>query len=824
MNMIWNNLSYALRRLRKSAGFTLTVMLTLALGVGANVVVFSVLNALILQPLPLPDADQLWFFNRVFSTTGSNLLSSPSESYPDYRDMRDRNHSFTGITAYRVVPVGVKTGDAVAKSWIYEASGNYFDLLGVQPALGRFFHASDEHGVDGSPYTVLAYNYWREHFHADPGVIDRIVEINKHPFTVLGVAPASFTGTELFMAPDLWTPILNAHQLESYTSFERRDNHGLQWIGRLKPGVTLAQAEADVNGVAAQMSRQNKEDDGLRFHLSCPGLIGDYFGGPVREFLLGVMVLAGLVLIAACANLGSLFAARAADRSRELAVRLALGATHAALVRQLLAESLVVSLAGGAAGVLAALSMLEALSLWRPSSDFPAQLVVQPDVRVFLFALGLSLASGLFLGLVPLRQIRQEDAYSLIKTGSNAGSGRKWTLRDLLLVTQITLCSILVTASLVAVRGLGRALDTRYGFEPQGALLASFDLKMAGYTDDSALALQHHAVDAVQALPGVVDAGFTNTVPLAVGSSDSSVYPDGTTDFRVSNAVAEATYYDVSPSYLGAAKTKLLAGRDFTWHDDAKAPHVAIVNESFAHRVFGTRQGLGAGGRGNSADAIGRYFMSSGRWQVIGVVEDGKYTSLTEDAAAAMFFPVAQQTNASTVMIVRGRVGDDPALASQVRRALLSVDPNMPVSLSGWSEAMGMALFPSVAATAALGVMGALAAMLAVTGIFGMASYSVSKRLRELGLRVALGAQRKEVLAAALGRPARLLVFGSLAGLVLGAAASRLLAHVVYGASPQDPAVLAGVVASMALLALGATWLPARRALRVDPARLLREE
>ncbi len=810
MQTLWNDLRYALRQLRRSPGFTLTVVLTLALGVGANAIVFSVLNALVLRPLPLPQARQLVSVNRFFGAAGS---TSPSQSYPDYRDLRDGNRTFSGIVAYRVDRAGVGVAGAVHQSWYYQASENYFDVLGLQPALGRFFHPTDAHGPNSIPLAVLSYHYWQRQFDGNPGVIGRVIEINKHPFTVLGVAPRSFSGTELFMVPDFWAPLLDQEQLDGYNQREARDNHSTWVLGRLKPGISTAQAEDDLNAMGRRLASRYKEDEGLRFRLSRPGLIGDMLGGPVRAFLWGVMALAALVLLAACANLGSLFAARAADRARELAVRLALGAGRSNLIRQLLIEAVLVSLVGGALGLALADAALRALSVWRPSPDFPLQVMVNADLRVSALALALAVASGIFFGLVPVRQIWRGDAYLVIKSGpAPVGGNRRWTIRDGLLVVQIVLCSVLVTSSLVAVRGLARSLHTSYGFNPEGALLASFDSRSIGDTDRQALLLQHRALDAVSALPGVTAAAFSNTLPLSLSSSDTTVFREGTTDFRVSNAAADPLYYDISPNYFAAAQTKLLAGRDFTWHDDEHTPEVAIVNQTFARKVFGT------------TEAVGRYFIAVGkRRQVVGIVQDGKYFTLTEDPTPAMFLPAAQDPQTLATLIVRSQAGQ-AATAAAVQKVIAGLDPNVPVTMQSWPEEMGMALFPSLAATVALGIMGALAAMLAVTGIFGMASYAVSKRMRELGLRVALGASRRQVLAAALGRPARLLLFGSLAGLALGALASRLLAHVVYQATSQDPVVLLGVVASMALLALAATWLPARRALRADPASLLREE
>ena len=785
MHTLWNDLRYAIRQLRRSPGFTLTVVLTLALGVGANAIVFSVLNALVLRPLPLPQAQQLVSLNRFFGAPGN---TSPSQSYPDYRDLRDANRNFSGLAAYATKRAGVSVPGTVHESWFYEASENYFDVLGVRPALGRLFHSSDGHGPNSSPYVVLSYAYWQRQFNGNTHVMGRIIELNKHPFTVLGVAPASFRGTELFSVPDFWVPMLNEAQIEGYSFLESRGSHNVWVIGRLKPDVSVVQAESDLNTAARHLASQHMEDENLGIRLSRPGLLGDTLGRPVRAFLWGVMALAALVLLAACANLGSLFAARAADRARELAVRLALGASRAILIRQLVTEAVLVSLVGGALGLAFANAALRALTLWRPSPDFPVAVMVNADARVSALALALALASGIFFGLVPVRQVWRGNAYLVIKSGPAPVAGsRKWTLRDGLLVLQIVLCSVLVTSSLVAVRGLVRSLHTSYGFEPDGAVLATFDMRMANYHDRQALPLERRALESVSATPDVTAAGFASKIPLSLSSTDTFVYRDGTTEFRDSNAAADASYYGVSPGYLAAARTRLVSGRDFTWHDNENAPPVAIVNQTFARKVFGT------------TDAVGRYFNRGGpRLQVIGIVEDGKYNTLTEDPTAAMFLAAAQDPDTQTNLIVRSQ-DSEVATAAAVRKALTAIDPNLPVTIQSWPQEMGMALFPSVAATVALGIMGALAAMLAVTGIFGMASYAVSKRLRELGLRVALGASRRQVLAAALGRPARLLLFGSFAGLILGALASRLLA-------------------------LTATWLPARRALHVDPASLLREE
>ncbi len=803
------DLKYTLRQLRKSPGFAATAVLTLAIGIGANAVVFSVLNALVLRPLALPHAEQLMFLQRM-------PADSPNQSYPDYRDLRDQTTAFSGLAAYRMDSAGLDGGKNPASIWFYEASGNYFDVAGVQPYLGRFFHGTDEHGPDSAPYAVLSYGYWQSHFGGDPQIVGKTVQINKRPLTVIGVAPQKFRGTELFFAPALWVPIVNEKQVDGWNFLDERGNHTVFVVGRLKPGVGATAAEADLNVISNHLAAQYPQaDQAMQIRLARPGLVGDTLGRPVRAFLGGVMLLAALILLATCANLGSLFAARAADRSREMAIRLALGSTRGRILRQLLTEAVVVSLFGGALGVQGAAMLLRWLSGWQVIPDSPIQVPVNPDVTTYVIALLLSIASGVLFGITPVRQVLRSDTYQLVKSaGGGVRVWRRLTLRDVLLVVQIAVCAVLVTSSLVAVRGLVRSLHSNFGFSPEGAMLAKVDLQMAGYSDAKAEQFQREALDAIKQMPGVYAAAYINHPPLSISNSDTLVYANGTTDFRPLNSAADAMFYKVSPGYFGVAQSTLLAGRDFTWHDDAKSPKVAVVNETFARKVFGS---IGS--------AVGGYFMrgSDSRTQVVGVVPDGKYRTLTEEQQPAMFLPILQDTSDETTLVVRAN-RSAPQLAAALQKRLASLDPGLPMLIETWPDAMDSALFAARAATIALGVMGLLGAMLAVTGIFGMASYTVSKRMRELGIRVALGARRKEVLQAALGRSAKVLCAGSIAGLLMGMAASKVLGSVVYEATPRDPLVVGGVVVAMVLLGLIAGWLPARRAAGVDPAILLREE
>jgi predicted permease len=583
----------------------------------------------------------------------------------------------------------------------------------------------------------------------------------------------------------------------------------------LKPGVTPAQAITDLNSIAVYLAKSYASvDDQIHFSLAKPGLAGDMLGRPVRAFVSGLMLLAGLILLAACANLGSLFAARASDRSREIALRLALGSSHKRILRQLMTEAIIISLLGGAAGLLGSMALLHWLSSWQPTTSFPVRLPLEPDTNVYLVALLLALLSGLLFGLVPVRQIMQANPYQVVKGDAARARTRLITARDTLLVLQITVCAVLVTSSLVAVRGLMRSLHSNFGFVPQNTVVVDTDLSMAGYSGDTVPLMQRRMIDAVEAVPGVGAAGMIDRPPLTLGWSSSIVFHDTTTDFKTSNAAAEAIMYKVSPEYLHAAGTTLLAGRSFTLHDDKNAPRVAIVNREFARQVFMSETA-----------AVGKYYkMTDGaRIQVIGLVENGKYRSLTEDPQPAMFFPMLQSPTGASWLVVRS--GRDPQqLASLIDGTLRDLDSGLPFSIRTWNKELNNALFPSRVATISLGVLGVLGAMLAITGIFGMAAYSVSRRLREFGIRIALGAQRKEVLQAALGGAFRLLAFGSLAGLLVGLAATKVLSFIVYEATPRDPLVLAGALVTMLLLGLIATWLPALRALEADPMILLREE
>jgi predicted permease len=796
---------YALRVLWKSPAFTLVALVTLMLGIGANIAVFGVVNAVLLHPLEVSDPQNLYQL-RIGPWTSGKLLTT---SYPAFEDYRRRNTTFRELAGfYGFSQARLSWGNSAKSVSGYAVTGNYFDLLGVQPEVGRFIQTTDEHGPNSAPYVVLSDSLWRSAFNADPGVIGTTVRINRDSFTVVGVAPAQFHGTERFDWPDYWIPIVNYFE-QSY--LEDRTGRPLVVLGRLRPGVTPQQAAENLSAIAAQLAKEYpKTDTGVPLRLIRPGLSGDD-GDVIRGSLYSVAGLALLVLAAACANLASLFAARAADRSRELALRVALGAGRWRLVRQLMTEAMVLSVLGGAAGLVIAGLLLGALDRGSLGNWPYSHLAVSVDVGVYLAALILTLVSGLLFGMIPAKNVWQSSPLQAMKSGPvDSTPVRRLVLRDLLLGAQIVICTLLITASFVAVRGMVRMLHTPLGFQPQGAMLAEMDFSEV--KGEVPLEKMKAMIEAVRSIPGVTVAGTVSKVPFTGGLRGIPVFPPGTTEFTLNNSVLAPYRFTISPDYFEAAGTRLLHGRDVSWRDTTNTPYVAIVNETFAQKMWG------------DTPAIGQRFILLGHLrEVVGVADDGKYHEMQESPQPVVYLPLPQSEQRHTTFVVRSRRAQNE-MATTLERTLNSLEPNAPITVQSWPDAMGYVLFPARASTVALGAMGLLAAMLAVTGIFGMAAYNVSRRMKELGIRVSLGARTKHVMSTAVGRPIVLLGIGSLVGLLFGAFASRLLGQIVYQANPRDPVVVVGVVLTMALLGIAASAIPALRAIAIDPSKLLREE
>jgi predicted permease len=798
----------ALRSLRRNPGFAFTAVLILALGIAANVIVFGVMDAVVLRSVNLPHPEQV-------------MTLQPKDgvflSHPEMRDVRDGNTVFSAVAAFRPIDFGLETKGVPRSAWGAVVSGQYFEVMGIKPFLGRVLERADDDHPGASDAAVISWPEWKNNFGADPDVVGTTIRINKHPYTIVGVTPESFQGTEKFGTLAIYVPMTNQASLDSVDWLESRSFHGTFGLVRMKDGVHLSQAQAELETIAARIAREHpKEEDGLALKLSRPGLLGDFFGGPVRAFLGGVMGLAGIVLLAACANLGGLFAARTADRTREIAIRMSIGSSRWRVVRQILVEAVVLALCGGACACLIAWIALDSLAAWQPSAQYPLLIPVTPQPSLVLIGLAISLFAGFVFGVMPLRQIFKTDPNDAIKNGGiQFQAGRRWAFRDVLLAAQIALCCVTVTAAFVSLRGLQKSLTMDLGIKPQGAIRTQFNLSKAGIiSDDATDQFQQQLLEKVSQIPGVEAAGYSDVTPLALASSTISVFLPESTDFRPSQKAFPSYYYRISPGYLDAAGTRLLAGRDIRFADTKTTPQVAIVNQEFARRLF------------HSEEVVGRYFKTGAGVpiEIVGVVVDGKQDSLSEGLKPAVFFPMSQKGATNTVIVVRTH-RDTAEMVDGIRRAIRDLDPSIPIERSGpWNSQLAMILFPSRVAAVALGLFGAFGLLLSIAGTFGLASYTVSKRLRELSIRLALGARARAILSVALGRMMVLLGIGSLAGITLGVAASRLLSVIVYQASAQDPLVLAAVAFTAVLTGLVSVAGPVRRVLHVDPAKLLREQ
>jgi len=818
MITILQDLRFALRQMHRSPGFALTAVLTLALGIAANVIVFGVLQALVLRPIDVPNAERVMTLAHIDE-------DYPIFSFPEVRDVRDSNTVFSAVAAYDISNFGLEANGVTRPVWGYEVSGQYFEVVSVKPALGRLLQRADDDHPGASDAAVLSWPAWKSDFNSDLNIVGKTIRLNKHPYTIVGVTPEGFYGTEKMGHPDIFIPMANEASLGRVDWLESRAYQQVYSVVRIKEGVSMAQVQAELDTIALRMRKQYpKEDEKLSLKLTRPGLMGDFFGAPARGFLAGILALAGIVLLAACANLGGLFAARTADRTREIAIRMAIGSSRWRVVRQILVEAVVISIFGGVCASALAWAALTGLANWHPPTEYPLAFhVMMPHPSLLLMASLVSVLAGMLFGVMPLRQIFKTDPNDAIKSaGVQSTAGRRWALRDVLLAAQIALCCVTVTAAFVSLRGLSRALSMNMGFNPTHAVLTKFELSQADYTKEAADHFQRQLLERVSQLPGVTAAAYANTTPLSLDTNTPDVFSQEASDFKPSNRAFGTFAYDVSPGFFSAAEIPLLAGRDVSFADTAQTPAVAVVNREFVRRLFHS---------GDANDAVGRYFKNSvgEQIQIVGIVANGKYFSLTEDQKAAAFFPITQKPTTHTSFVVRTGPGFSDAatndVAATIRKLIRDLDPAIPVrESSAWHNQLGLTFFVSQVATAALGLFGAFGLLLSIAGTFGLASYTVSKRQRELSIRVALGAPAKQVLSAALGRMLILLATGSIIGMLLGVAASRVLSAVVYQASAQDPVVLVAVALTTLLAGSLAVAGPVRRALRIDPANVLREQ
>jgi predicted permease len=814
MQTILQDLRYGARILLRKPGFTLIAVITLALGIGANTAIFSLVNAVLLRPLPVEQPNRLVALNSVMSNSGQSF---PALSYPNYRDIRDRNNSFSGLLAYWNAPVSLSKDGVNERISSYLATGNYFEVLGVNPALGRFFTPEDDKTPDAHPLAILSYDCWQNRFAGDPRVIGKTVIVNGRNFTIIGVAQPGFYGTEIAYRPEMWFPMMMQAQIGATDNhLEVREEYRFFVQGRLKPGVTMAQAENELKIIAAQLAREfPNENEGTSIALTPPGLFGSLLRGPVMGFAGVLMAVVGLVLLLACTNLANLLLARATERHKEIAVRLAIGANRRRLVRQLLTESILLSMLGGALGLWLAYWLVDAMIAFIPPTDLPLSAILQLDGRVLLFTLIVSILAGALFGLAPALQATRPNLVPALKDEvSLAGYRRSW-MRNGLVVLQVSLSLVLLICAGLVLRGMQRAQSIDPGFVPQNALRLSFDLSLQGYDGPRSREFTRRLLERVRALPGVRYVSLSNFVPLTMNTSSTAIYVEGEPEQRGANAPI-APVFGASPGFISALGTRLLQGRDFKEQDEEAKQDFAIVNETFAQRFWPGQATIG-----KRFSVVG----PAGPWiEVVGVIQDGKYVSLSEGATPFVYTNLRPQSGGSLTMVVRTTSEPQNAVAA-IRREFQQLDATLPVyNVKTMLEHMANSLFPARIAAVLLGSFGLLALLLAAIGIFGVISYAVTQRTREIGIRMALGAQAGGIFRLVVGESLKLIALGMAIGLACAIAGTRLLSGFLYGLSALDLATFAGVPLLLALVALLACYIPARRAMRVDPMVALRCE
>ncbi len=811
MEKLLQDIRFGFRQLMKQPGFAVLAITSMALGIGANTSIFSLVDTALLRPLAVKEPSRLM---ELYGTINNGAEWS-LQSYPNYKDYRDRNTVFSGLFIYRVVVSGLTVNNTSQRVWGYLVSGNYFDVLGVKPMLGRAFLPEEDQTADSHPVAVISYNCWQRRFAGDPEIVGKSVEFNSRPFTIIGVAPKGFIGTEVAYDPEMFIPVMMAKTIEpGSTWLERRDSNNLFTVGRLKPGVSFEQAKAELATLTAQLAKDYPENVGRGIQLGKPGLFIPDIANSVFAFT-GVLAAIGcLVILLACVNLANLLLARATERRREIAVRLAVGASRQRLVRQLLTESLLISLGGGTAGVFLAAAINTAVRNIRLPSDITLLFDLRTDWRVLTFALVLSIATGILFSLIPALQSSKPQLVPALKDESSMAGFRRSNLRNLLVIAQVGLSLVLLISAGLIVRSLQAAQKMRPGFNPEKAVAISFDVSLGGYDEVRGRAFQKQVLERARALSQVEYAALTDNLPLGLNYNSSSIYVEGT-EFKGASTLPIAIRIESTPGYFDAMGIPL-RGRDFRDDENKKESRVAIVNETFVKKLL------------NGQDPIGRRFNWHGPkdplFEIIGVVPDGKYNSLGEDPRPALYTPLYRDYTGMVTLVARTRADPRQVLGS-LRTIVQELDPSISVyAAKTLKEHMGTSLFPARMAAIALGSFGVLALILAAVGIYGVMSHVVAGRTREIGLRMALGAQLSDVQKLILKQGMFLAGTGSLCGLLLALGGTRMMKSLLYGVSTSDPVTFSSVAFLLAGIAFLACWIPARRASRVEPMTALRAE
>jgi predicted permease len=811
------DLRYAGRMLRKSPVFTLVVVSVIALGTGAVTTVFSAMNALVLRPLPgANDGPRLVFLER----KQANSQNGISASHPYYEYLRDRSRTLAGVAAWSKVALTISAGEEGVTAYGNLVSGNYFTVLGTRPALGRFFAPEEDRTPLTHPVIVISHAFWRTRLNADTGVIGRTVAVNGHPFTVIGVAPAEFRGIYTPIVTDAWVPLMMRGELRPEIARDLGDpSHSwLQLFGRLSDGVSSEAAARELSALTAARATDATEPAGWSsfntVRLSPMTGLPEDASSAALGFMALLLGAAALVLLIASVNVASMLSARAIARRREMAVRAALGAGRGRLVRQLLTEILVLFVLGALGGVLLTVLATSALERLPIPADLTVALELSPDLRVFGFALIVSLLTGLAFGLPPALKAVRNDITARLRDDAPGSGVRRGIITNVLIVGQLSLSLVLLVAAGLFLRALNHGARVDPGFDANGVATIALNAESWGYDEAKARAFYRRLREDVAALPGVTAVSYTMHLPLTMQNNGDNIQIDGVVPPGNDPAAGVPVWLsNVDADYFAALRIPLLAGRDFTRADDDRAPGVAVVNETFARRYW------------PDGSAIGRAFSLHKRQvTIVGIARNAKYSSLSEAAADLVYFPLAQFWSQKQTMLVR-TAGNPALVVPGIQRAVRAIDPGLPrPAMITLRDANSIVLLPQRVAAIVTGALGAVGLLLASVGLYGIIAYSVSRRTREIGIRLALGARGSGVVGMIVREGMRLAGIGVVVGLLLAAGGTRLIAAFLFSVSPLDAVTFGGMSLLFVVVALVASYLPARRAADSDPMTILRAE
>jgi predicted permease len=819
--------------LSKSPAFTTIAVMTLALGIGANTAIFSLVNAVMLKMLPVKDPGQLVVVGDP-TDVHSRHMGDPqvvSFSYPLYRDVSQGNSVFTGMLAsgeaHRLRVTGDSAGEISGNSTGVLVSGNYFSVLGVNALYGRVITPDDDSGTGAHPVTVVSYDFWKNKLGQNPNTIGQTLRINNYPFTVIGVAPPGFYGDTVGDAQDFWMPVTMQEQV--ITGRKWLDSYNVTWlhvIARLKPGVSVANAAANVNVVVQQLvsgplkAKLTKDDiDNLKaskVEVSAGGGGFSDLRGDFKQPLLLLMIIVALVLVIACVNVANLLLARAASRQKEFAVRVAIGAAPGRVVRQLLTESIFLAFAGGALGFLLAQWGTSALLKLSKNQNLEAS----PDLRVFLFTAGMCLLTGILFGLIPALRSRKVSVALTLKSGSQNGNSAEagWNWGKLLVTGQVALSLLVLFVAGLLVHSLQNFRNVDLGYNREHLLLVSTDPQAAGYNKTRITSFANELATQVSSLPGVRAVSSSKNGLFSGSESGNSIKVEGYTSKNDNDLLA--AFDEVAPNYFSTVGIPLLLGRDIGLQDTETSTRVAVINETMAQFYFG------------QANPIGRKFQiedpesKGGPVEIVGVARDARDHKLKGEVGRRFYIPLAQAlgTMAGINFVIR-TVGNPVAVADSVRKQIKTLDANVPVnSVRALNELTERAISDQILIARLSSVFAGLALLLAAIGLYGVLSYSVSGRTREIGVRMALGAQRGSVLSMVLREAGKLVFLGIVIGIPAAILAGRLFSSMLFGLKATDPLSMVLVVTVLLAITLLASYIPARRATKVDPIIALRYE